>query len=131
MEGSNCRFRKKAFLKRFSFRPYGTEGLCSTLTQGCAALPRGYFRFLPAGRKKPDSFFVGRRSRWTANSSKKRRRTAKTGYNLIMFLAILAMRVLEVMFFTGLVGSSVVVLISFAEDGKELFGKDEPPESRG
>ncbi len=55
----------------------------------------------------------------------------KTGYNLIMFFAILAMRVLEVLFFTGLVGSSVVVLISFAEDGKELFGKDEPPESRG
>jgi hypothetical protein len=25
----------------------------------------------------------------------------------------------------GLVGSSVVVLISFVEDGKELFGKDE------
>jgi hypothetical protein len=34
------------------------------------------------------------------------------------------MRVLEVMFFVGLVGSSVVVLISFWEDGKELFGKD-------
>ena len=35
------------------------------------------------------------------------------------------MRVLEVMFFVGLVGSSsVVVLISFIEDGKELFGKD-------
>jgi hypothetical protein len=29
------------------------------------------------------------------------------------------------MFFMGLVGSSVVVLISFVEDGKELFGKDE------
>ena len=47
-----------------------------------------------------------------------------------MGLAILAMRVLEVMFFVGLVGSAVVVLISFVEDGKELFGKDEPPESR-
>jgi hypothetical protein len=34
------------------------------------------------------------------------------------------MRVLEVMFFLGLAGSSVVVLISFWEDGKELFGKD-------
>ena len=33
--------------------------------------------------------------------------------------------VLEVMFFVGLIGSSVVVLISFIEDGKELFGKDE------
>jgi hypothetical protein len=42
-----------------------------------------------------------------------------------MFLALFAMRVLEVMFFVGLVGSSVVVLISFIEDGKELFGKDE------
>jgi hypothetical protein len=42
-----------------------------------------------------------------------------------MQIAILAMRVLEVMFFVGLVGSSVVVIISFIEDGKELFGKDE------
>jgi hypothetical protein len=42
-----------------------------------------------------------------------------------MFLAIIAMRVLEVLFFVGLVGSSVVVLISFIEDGKELFGEDE------
>jgi hypothetical protein len=42
-----------------------------------------------------------------------------------MLLALFAMRVLEVMFFVGLVGSSVVVLISFVEDGKELFGKDE------
>jgi len=41
-----------------------------------------------------------------------------------MVLAIFAMRVLEVMFFVGLVGSAVVVLISFFEDGKELFGKD-------
>jgi hypothetical protein len=48
-----------------------------------------------------------------------------------MALAILAMRVLEVMFFVGLAGSAVVILISFVEDGKELFGKDEPPESRG
>jgi hypothetical protein len=29
------------------------------------------------------------------------------------------------MFLVGLVGSTVVVLISFVEDGKELFGKDE------
>jgi hypothetical protein len=40
-------------------------------------------------------------------------------------MALLAMRLLEVMFFVGLVGSAVVVLISFIEDGKELFGKDE------
>jgi len=47
-----------------------------------------------------------------------------------MALMIVVMRVLEVMFFVGLAGSAVVVLISFIEDGKELFGKDEPPESR-
>jgi hypothetical protein len=41
-----------------------------------------------------------------------------------MILAIIAIRVLEVMFFVGLAGSAVVVLISFYEDGKELFGKD-------
>jgi hypothetical protein len=39
-----------------------------------------------------------------------------------MVLAVFAMRVLEVMFFTGLAGSAVVVVISFVEDGKELFG---------
>lgn len=33
-------------------------------------------------------------------------------------------RLLEVLFFTGLVGSAVVVLISFIEDFKELFGED-------
>jgi hypothetical protein len=42
----------------------------------------------------------------------------------LMILAILAMRLLEAMFFVGLAGSAVVVLISFLEDGKELFGKD-------
>jgi hypothetical protein len=41
-----------------------------------------------------------------------------------MVVAIFLMRVLEAMFFFGLVGSSVVVIISFIEDGKELFGKD-------
>jgi hypothetical protein len=41
-----------------------------------------------------------------------------------MLLAIVAMRILEVMFFLGLAGSAVVVLISFFEDAKELFGKD-------
>lgn len=49
---------------------------------------------------------------------------AETGYNRSMALALLAMRILEVMFFVGLIGSAVVVLISFVEDGKELFGKD-------
>jgi hypothetical protein len=42
-----------------------------------------------------------------------------------MYLAMLGMKILEVMFFIGLIGASVVVLISFVEDGKELFGEDE------
>ena len=41
-----------------------------------------------------------------------------------MVVAVFAMRLLEAMFFVGLVGSAVVVVISFIEDGKELFGKD-------
>jgi len=41
-----------------------------------------------------------------------------------MFLAIFAMRVLEAMFFLGLAGSTLVVIISFIEDAKELFGAD-------
>jgi len=54
----------------------------------------------------------------------------KNGYNLYMQLAIFAMRLLEVMFFVGLAGSTVVILISFVDDGIELFGKDEQPQSR-
>jgi len=34
------------------------------------------------------------------------------------------MVVLEVMFFVGLAGSSIVVLLSFIDDARELFGKD-------
>jgi hypothetical protein len=45
-----------------------------------------------------------------------------------MQLTLFAMRLLEAMFFVGLVGSAVVVLISFVEDGKELFGKDDVKE---
>ena len=41
-----------------------------------------------------------------------------------MFIAQLAMWVLEAMFFVGLAGSTIVVLISFVEDAKELFGED-------
>jgi hypothetical protein len=41
-----------------------------------------------------------------------------------MQIAVFLMRVLEVMFFVGLAGSAVVVLISFVEDAKELFGED-------
>ncbi len=44
---------------------------------------------------------------------------------VVMSIAIFAMRLLELMFFVGLAGSTIVVLISFIEDGKELFGKDE------
>jgi hypothetical protein len=42
-----------------------------------------------------------------------------------MSIALFAMRVLEAMFFVGLVGSSIVILISFIEDGKELFSKED------
>jgi hypothetical protein len=45
-----------------------------------------------------------------------------------MVLAVFAMRVLETMFLVGLAGSSIVVIISFIEDGKELLGKDEENE---
>ena len=41
-----------------------------------------------------------------------------------MVVAVFFMRVLEVMFFVGLAGSAVVVLISFVEDFKELLGED-------
>jgi len=41
-----------------------------------------------------------------------------------MSIMIYGMRVLEVLFFAGLIGSAIVVAISFVEDGKELFGKE-------
>ncbi len=41
-----------------------------------------------------------------------------------MGLAVFAMQVLEIMFFVGMAGSAVVVIISFVEDWRELFGKD-------
>lgn len=41
-----------------------------------------------------------------------------------MSFAVFAMKVLEIMFFAGLIGASIVVLISFVEDAKELFGED-------
>jgi hypothetical protein len=44
---------------------------------------------------------------------------------LIMFLVVFGMRLLEVMFFVGIVGSAVVVLITSFEDMHELFGKTE------
>jgi hypothetical protein len=39
-------------------------------------------------------------------------------------VAQFAMYVLEALFFVGLAGSTIVVLISFVEDAKELFGAD-------
>ena len=41
-----------------------------------------------------------------------------------MHVALLTMRILEYLFFAGLAGSAIVILISFFEDGKELFGKE-------
>jgi hypothetical protein len=41
-----------------------------------------------------------------------------------MPIAVFLIRLLEVLFFIGLVGSAIVVLISFFEDAKELFGED-------
>jgi hypothetical protein len=45
----------------------------------------------------------------------------------MLFLAIFGMRLLEVMFFLGMAGSTVVIIISFIEDARELFGDDEEP----
>jgi hypothetical protein len=45
------------------------------------------------------------------------------GYNdERMLVAIFFMRVIEVVFFTGIAGSAVVVVISFVEDIHELLG---------
>jgi hypothetical protein len=60
--------------------------------------------------------------RWRTNLRSNGRKQATIDS---MLLAVFAMRLLEWMFFIGLVGSTVVVLISFIEDGKELFGKDD------
>jgi hypothetical protein len=38
-----------------------------------------------------------------------------------------AVRVLEVLFACGIIGSAIVVVITFVEDLKEVFSKDEPP----
>jgi hypothetical protein len=71
------------------------------------------------GFERPLSIFQRRRSI-------RRFIRRKPRYNLLMSFALLAMHILDTMFFVGLVGSSIVVLISFVEDGKELFGEDEP-----
>jgi len=41
-----------------------------------------------------------------------------------MHIALFAMRVLELFFFSGLCGAAVVVLISFFHDAKELLNGD-------
>jgi hypothetical protein len=41
-----------------------------------------------------------------------------------MTLAIFSVRLLEVLFFAGMAGSAIVILLSFFEDFKELFGDD-------
>ena len=41
-----------------------------------------------------------------------------------MAIANFVIKLLELMFFIGLVGSTVVVLISFVEDAKELAGDE-------
>ncbi len=41
-----------------------------------------------------------------------------------VIFAQFGMKLLEAMFFVGLAGSTIVVLISFVEDAKELFGSD-------
>jgi hypothetical protein len=42
-----------------------------------------------------------------------------------MWLVLLGMRLLEVMFFVGIIGSAVVVLITSVEDAFELLGNEE------
>jgi hypothetical protein len=44
-----------------------------------------------------------------------------------MLFALLVMRLLEAMFFVGIVGSAVVVLITSIEDVRELLGDSEEP----
>jgi hypothetical protein len=41
-----------------------------------------------------------------------------------MQVAVFVMRVLELLFFVGMAGSAIVILISFFEDAKELFGEE-------
>jgi hypothetical protein len=41
-----------------------------------------------------------------------------------MWFAILAMRFLEALFFTGIIGSAIVVLITSVQDVQELIGGD-------
>jgi hypothetical protein len=49
--------------------------------------------------------------------------TQKGLQSLLMVVAIFFMRVIEVMFFAGIAGSAVVVVISFIEDLQLLVGE--------
>jgi lipopolysaccharide export LptBFGC system permease protein LptF len=44
----------------------------------------------------------------------------------MLSLEMYVIRVITVLFFIGLAGSAIVVLISFVEDFRELFAPDEP-----
>lgn len=57
--------------------------------------------------------------------NKLRAASRESSYNRLMSLAVFGMHVLVVLFFIGLIGSSVVVLISFLEDAKELVGDED------
>ncbi len=46
---------------------------------------------------------------------------------LDMDIVLFLMHLLDVIFFVGLAGSSIVVIYSFIEDTMELFDKNEPP----
>jgi len=62
-------------------------------------------------------------SRWRPRPRWKRIPNAST--MVVMFqVGLFAMHVLEVMFFVGMAGSAIVVVISFIEDAQELFGED-------
>jgi hypothetical protein len=45
-------------------------------------------------------------------------------------IAVYCLRVLTALFFVGLAGSAIVVLISFVEDFHELVAPDEPAEAK-
>jgi len=44
-----------------------------------------------------------------------------------MLVVLFAMRLLEVMFFVGIAGSALVVVISSLGDIREMMSKSEPP----
>lgn len=46
-----------------------------------------------------------------------------------MAFALLGMHILEVLFFIGIIGSAVVVLITSVEDAQDLLASDEPQSS--